>query len=455
MSIGTCPLDELADVRLGGQTFLNDFFYLDANRRKAHAVESQYLESVFRMQDTRGNEEKFTQSAANTGIRLFACRTDIAKLTGTNAASYIRWGEKQYHKPRNDQPPVKWKDTPRVNVDGRPWYFSRFTSPPARIVVLKAFDRFFAPFILDKPVRVDQRFNQMTAKPGVDEDVLIGLLCSMWFVMTCETFGATAMGQGVLEVRTESLRELMVPDIRNLDPGAKSDWLTATKNLLSGPRLPAAKAAKTTRQQDLDACVLKALNLGADRLAELYTDTLRMEEVRQLLAAGRGTIRREKFAYDLDEVAKDVAAQLRPLLGGRRFPQDFLPAGVATTNIDLGNAPLHVRSEFMLGQRHVTVESAGQVVYEAELAEATGDLVVRAIQAGQRVISVPDDDRSARAALTDLDALNAQLDVRLNQLGSTAGAQAQAPLRKQAEEHLNFPVGLLLQELGGVYDADH
>jgi hypothetical protein len=51
---------------------------------------------------------------------------------------------------------------------------------PARIVLLKAFDDYFAPLILDKAIRVDQRYNQVNAKPSVDEDILIGMLCSMW-----------------------------------------------------------------------------------------------------------------------------------------------------------------------------------------------------------------------------------------------------------------------------------
>lgn len=38
-----------------------------------------------------------------------------------------------------------------------------------------------------------------------------------------------------------------------------------------------------------------------------------MTTVRRLLASGRGAIRREKFAADVDQVADDIAAQLKPL----------------------------------------------------------------------------------------------------------------------------------------------
>ena len=219
--------------------------------------------------------------------------------------------------------------------------------------------------------------------------------------------------------------------------------------------MTAAKSAKNKEQRALDRCVLSALGLDPTRLDGLYTDTLRMGEVRHLLAAGRGTMRRERYAMDLDQVAKDVAAQLRPLIGGRRFPQSYVAASEPAQTIQLGNAPVRVRSELMLGQRHVKVTAADHVIYEDHVPEAEGDLILRAIQAGQRTIEVPLSEAASQAALDSLQALLSQIEFKLNQLGSTAGVQSQGPLREQAEQHLNLPVGLLLQDLDAVYDGEH
>lgn len=200
MSIGTCRLDELADIKLGVKTFLNPFFYVEKDRIKTHGIEPRFLEPVFRTSDAK--RDRFIQESSDCELRIFKCDTAVDKLKGTGAAAYINWGAKQRHKPKHDEPGGYWKDTPAVDPDDRIWYQNQAMPPAARIVLLKAFDEYFSPLILDKPVRVDQRFNQVNAKPGVNEDVLIGLLCSMWFVMLCETFGATSMGQGALEVRT-------------------------------------------------------------------------------------------------------------------------------------------------------------------------------------------------------------------------------------------------------------
>jgi hypothetical protein len=452
-SIGTCRLDDLADIKLGVKTFLNQFFYVDRERVAAHGIEARFLEPVFRPRDAK--RDRFLQRSADCEMRIFECDTTVDKLMGTGAAAYIKWASKQRYKAKRDEPGGYWKDTPAVKPKKRVWYQNQAMPPPARIVVLKLIDDSFAPLILDKPVRVDQSFNQVNAKPGVDEDLLVGLLCSMWFVMLLETFGRVAMGQGALQVPTETLRGLPVPDIRNLTGLAKMRWLADTKKLLAGPRMTATRSSKSKEQRALDACVLTSLGLDSGRLEELYADTLRMGEVRRLLAAGRGTMRRERFAVDLDQVAKDVAAQLKPLLAGRRFPRDFVPAGEPTEAVHLGNAPLRVRSELMLGQRHVLIAAGDHIIYEHDVAEATGDLIVRAVQCGQRVIDVPVNETASQAALSSLHSLVAQLDFRLNELGATAGVQVQAPLRERAEAHLNLPVGLLFNELGAVYDGEH
>lgn len=166
MTVGVCRLDELADVQLGGQTFLNEFFYVDDAVVSRFGIESRFREAVFRNEDTRKKKDRFVQTAADARCQVFMCRENLPDLVGTGTASYIRWGQKQKHKSVNGRPPVAWKDTPRLNKDGRPWYFTRFNSPPARIVVLKAVDEYFSPFILDSPIRVDQRFNQVNAKQG-------------------------------------------------------------------------------------------------------------------------------------------------------------------------------------------------------------------------------------------------------------------------------------------------
>ncbi len=452
MSIGVCTFGDIAKVDLGVKTFLNGFFYLDAATITKFGIEKSSYEPVFRVKDS--DKVSFQQKASSCEQQLFLCDQDVKKFVGTGAAAYINWGVKQEHKSKGDAPPVKWKDTPALTAVKKPWYQNRFLPPPTRIVLLKAFDDAFSPLVLDKPVRVDQRFNQVNPQPGVSEEVLIGLLCSTWFVMLCETYGATAMGQGALEVRTRVLRGLPVPDIRQLDVPTAAAWTKATKTLLKGVRIPAQQLSKSKPQRALDTIVLEALGHDPKRLDELYDDTVRMGEVRRRLSTGRGAIKRERFTGDLTQVADDVAAQLKVLLGGRRFPADFTPGGADTNTILLGGGPLKVHSELLLGQRHVVVATKGTTIYDAQLPSYQGDLVVRAIQLGQRTIPVPSDDGIADAAVADLTQLCNQLEAKFNELAADISSTHRTSLREQAEAKLNFPYTRAMQPVPPVYDDE-
>lgn len=232
MSIGLCRLDALADLKLGVKTFLNPFFYIDQERIDRFGIEPHFLEPVFRTGDA--TRDHYVQSAKGTKFQIFLCDQKVEKLKGTGAAAYITWAAKQRHPAKKGLPGGYWKDTPAVKPKNRDWYRNQAMPPAARIVLLKAFDDYFAPFILDKKVRVDQRFNQVNAKDGVDEEILIGLLCSMWFAMTVETRGRTAMGQGALEMPTDTLREIEVPDIRKLSVSQASAWKDGVSSRLGG-----------------------------------------------------------------------------------------------------------------------------------------------------------------------------------------------------------------------------
>jgi hypothetical protein len=453
MSIGLCRFKDLADIRLGVKTFLNPFFYVDRERVQRFGIEERFLEPVFRTRDVE--RDRFIQDASETELQIFLCNQDIKDLTGTGAAAYITWGSKQRHRSKAGNPGGLWSETPAVKPETRFWYRNQAMPPPARIVLLKAFDDYFAPMILDRPVRVDQRFNQVLPQSGVDEMLLIGLLASAWFVMTVETRGRTAMGQGVLEVPTNTLRDLEVPDIRNLDPPQKKAWVSATEDLLRGKRLPASKLAAHPAQRALDAVLLASLGVDGSRIDELYSDTGRMRNVRKLLAKGRGAIKRERFEADLAGVARDIAGEVAPLLQQRRFPEDFVEGNVSTQSIQLGNAPILLEAERMLGQHHILVRVGGEAIFDADLQDPIGEVFIRSVQMGRRNFQLPLDGESAGRALLDFDRMVAEVDGKLQErVGEVAGSNA-GVLLELAERELNFPVIRVKQPIPTFLREDH
>jgi hypothetical protein len=452
MTIGLCRLDELADIRLGVKTFLNPFFYVTQERIDQFGIEDRFLEPVFRTKDAK--LDRFIQRSDQTGLKIFLCEQELEDLTGTGAAAYITWGSKQRHPPKDGQPGGLWQDTPAVKPGTRRWYQNQAMPPPARIVLLKAFNDYFAPFILDKGIRVDQRFNQVVRLPGVDEQLLVGLLLSTWFVMTIETRGRTAMGQGVLEMPTETLRELEVPDIRKLDSEQGASWIEATGDLLEEKRRPASELASRPSQQALDSVVLAALDFDAGRLQELYGDTGRMRNVRKLLATGRGVMKRERFETDVAGVARDIAAEVTPLLERRRFPEDYLPAKAPAQHIQLGNAPIRVEATGMVGQHHVLVTAKSDRIYEADLIDPLGELFIRAVQLNNRDFVLPTSEQDAGEALKVFDALMREINSKLDELAAGVSGTAASLLRELAEQELNLPVARVLRPISTRFKED-
>jgi hypothetical protein len=452
MSVTLCRLDKLADIRLGVKTFLNPFFYVDANTINRFGIEAQFLEPVFRTRDAK--RDRFVQKASDSELRIFLCDRTRDELQGTGAAAYITWASKQRHPPRKGQPGVLWSETPAVKPASRLWYQNQAMPPPARIVLLKAFDDYFAPFILDRPIRVDQRFNQVVPRPGVDEDLLIGLLLSAWFVMNVETLGRTAMGQGALELPTETLREILVPDIRDLDHDTREAWMTASKDLLREERRPFSELAARPAQRKLDSLVMESLGLDPDRLTELYEDTKRLGRVRKLLAQGRGAIKRERFETDLAGVARDIATELKPLIRRKRFPEDFLPVNAPTQRVQLGNAPISVEAEGLVGQHHLTVRVDGVAVFEADLIDPIAELFIRAVQLNRREFMLPVADTDAGEALKSFDLQMAELDSKLTDLAHGVSGAASSLLRELAEQELNLSISRARRPIPGNFKEE-
>jgi len=132
--IGTCRFDQLAEVKLGVKTFLNEFFYVDADRIKQFGIEKQFLKPVFRTGDLK--RDRFEQKATGMKLQIFLCSKDVKQLVGTGAAKYVSWASTQRHKPKKGSAVGGyWKDTPAVKPDKRPWYQNQAMPPPARIVL--------------------------------------------------------------------------------------------------------------------------------------------------------------------------------------------------------------------------------------------------------------------------------------------------------------------------------
>ena len=91
-------LGDVAAVRRGITTGVNDFFFLGPKRVAKWGIESEFLKPVM---TSSQQSRSVVISPANLAHQLFLCHQDKDELAGTQALAYIEWGEAQGYHQRN------------------------------------------------------------------------------------------------------------------------------------------------------------------------------------------------------------------------------------------------------------------------------------------------------------------------------------------------------------------
>lgn len=107
-------LGEIAEVRFGIKTGVNEFFYLDEETIRKWKIEPEFLKPVIK---SPRECKSIIVDPKNLKYKIFICNKSKAELRGTNALKYIEWGEKQ-----KTEDGVYWKDVP--SVQGRKYWWS-------------------------------------------------------------------------------------------------------------------------------------------------------------------------------------------------------------------------------------------------------------------------------------------------------------------------------------------
>ena len=101
-------LGDIAEVRFGIKTGVNDFFYLDAERIREWRIEDEFLKPVIK---SPRECRSIRVDPSQLQFKLFMCHADKAALAGTAAFDYIEWGESQgFHQRPSCKNRARWYD---------------------------------------------------------------------------------------------------------------------------------------------------------------------------------------------------------------------------------------------------------------------------------------------------------------------------------------------------------
>ncbi len=205
-------IGNVADVRFGIKSGVNDFFYLTMEVIKEWSIEPKFYRPVM---TTPQESRSIAVNSANLRYQLFMCHLDKTKLQGAKVLAYIEWGERQgYHRRRSVSSRPRWYDLGhKINVH---LGMNNLVGDTVRT--------FFA---LDE-ILFTHNFQIFHAEYDVAANLCMDMNSTL-FQLTIGTVGIVNYGGGVLRIETYENANIAVVN-PNLLPAldaelfASSDW---------------------------------------------------------------------------------------------------------------------------------------------------------------------------------------------------------------------------------------
>ncbi|QEE17623.1 N-6 DNA methylase [Promethearchaeum syntrophicum] len=213
------PLNQIAEVKTGIYTGLNDFFYIKRDKKedkKNPRPGSQFLFNVIRSPKKINNWE-ITQE--NLSHQLFICQKskEHLKKQDIETLNYILWGEMQSTRLKQKViTEISWPNVPSV-INRTPGWWSFPNVKPTNVFLRYIYYQNFLQPISTVPIFSDRCFHQIYPYKGTNYKRLSLILNFAITQLFIEINGRNTLGQGALKLETMSARILPTLNCINLD----------------------------------------------------------------------------------------------------------------------------------------------------------------------------------------------------------------------------------------------
>ena len=246
-------LGDIADVRRGFTTGVNEFFYLDAERIQEWGIESKFLKPV--IQSPR-ECKSICVDPSRLQFKLFMCHADRAALSDTAALDYVEWGESQgYHQRPSCKVRTRWWDLGKREIPILA--FNYLISSTAR--TLYARDGCYT----------SDNFQEIHTDSGLILSLCASLNSSLFQLMV-NMAGRSNFGGGLLKIQTYEVSELVC-----LDP---KTFAFENENIFTSTAWEMLDPSDDRRA--LDTIIFDALDLTQGERDGVYEAVVRLVEAR-------------------------------------------------------------------------------------------------------------------------------------------------------------------------------
>ena len=379
------PLKEVAEIRRGYTTGINEFFYLTEERIKEFGIEEEFLKPVLK---SPKEFEGILIDSAKLKTKVFLCqksKEELRREGKTGALKYIEWGEKQKTKEG-----VPWPEVPTVK-NRKPGWWALSEASFVQIFWTKSYDVKHLQRFSPEGLLADQRLYQVVQIDTIEPKLFASLMNSSLFSLSIELNGRVNLGDGALDTTVEEAQDyLLTPDVAQLPKSQCNKILQAFDTLLTRNIEPIFEEVKMPDRQSLDSLVLEALGLDPKKyLKPLYDGLCELVRERIELAKMRKKVKRARPERDIEKVKQEIIKEFLPD-GPKRFPEDFLDPSANEENmkeVSLPNKPLRLGNYFF-GEQDVIADSG--FIYKAK-SPVEAKYLIYAQRAGVPNVLVPTD----------------------------------------------------------------
>jgi hypothetical protein len=400
VTLGVCNFDCIAKVSLGFKSLQNQFFYITQEIIDKYGIEEHFNKPIFQLGDLE--PEKYLQDVQPVQA-VFYCKEGEADLRGTGALKYIRAMEKvpaAEKKQAGKRQTIKQALQDQTSKGGL-WYAPKAQHREMNIWLRKAVSTRYSPFLFDSKAAVDQRCNYVSPIAGIEWKEMAAILTSSLFALSAESFGASSMGAGALELATTQIQELRVVDLRDLkDASEKKDLIKLAEAVWKTKPVDWEDVDRPPQEvQDLDKWLLSRMKTGVT-LDRLYADLVRTMKSRLTLAGDKNVQTKKHEAVNIATVVRSIAESVRPLFDSQSFPDSFVPQGVTMQALDFSrNGKLEIESHPMMMENILIVRNGTQTLFEQQLERSVAQVIIKALLLGRRKFSYPVNGAAATVTL--------------------------------------------------------
>ncbi|MCK4294520.1 MAG: N-6 DNA methylase [Planctomycetes bacterium] len=385
------PLSEVAKVRRGITTGINEFFYLTPEMVEHWGIEEEFLKPVIK---SPKECDGINLGAGDVNLFAFLCRKEKGQLRGTKALKYIKWGEKQKTKEGRFWPDVE-------SAKGRRNWYELPDRKPGRVLVPMVTGRSERCIVNACGAQVDHNlFEILSPKRRIGEMLGIYLNSAPAF-LSKELTGRANLGDGALKVEGIDWKRVLVPNrelLKEIEKRVKGLF----KKILGRKIRPFEDEAKRKDRIAFEEAVAEALGLGSGAAEKILAGVVELVKERHLLPKLRRVRRKKRVERDLVKLRDEVVEEVLPN-GVRRFPDAYVKGWgrVACEELAVPAAIVKLGENFM-GKQEICDAEGNHIVEEGD--EVRAKFIVYAKRADEQIVRIPEKATIVKKAVQDYEA---------------------------------------------------